>query len=227
MPESVEMVFGPRGEWSRRRLALQLRQPVRRRAPRRRHGRRRAEEGSEPPGDGRLEGGRHRSRRDLPRIARARHGARARRARGEEGRSDREGVREDRRPADLRRRQERPRRLGRRPVPAGRGQGRGGCVRAPDRVRRRGRSPRSRERDRQGRDLGAGRAGRRGRDRAARHAARRRAVVRAHRRLGRSPSGPPPRPVGDAVRPLRQAASRHRAAARSHAEQPPRRACAS
>ena len=163
----------------------------------------------------------------LPRRTRARHRARARRARGEEGRPDREGVREERRPADLRRRQARPGRLGRRALPAGRRQGRGGRVRAPDRVRRRGRSPRARERDRQDRDLGAGRAGRRGGDRAARLAARRRAVVRAHRRLGRSPSRAPARPVGDALRPLRQAAARHGAPARGDRSTATSRGCGS
>ena len=49
-----------------------------------------------------------------------------------------------------------PGRLGGGAVPAGGGQGRDGRVRTPDRVRRRGRPPRSRERDRQDRDLGPG-----------------------------------------------------------------------
>ena len=104
--------------------------------------------------------------------------------------------------------------LGRRPVPAGGRQGRARCVRTPDRVRRRGGSARSRERDRQDRDLGAGRAGRGRRGRAARRAGRRRAVVRAHRRLGRDASRAScSRSRETDARALRPAAARHRAAA--------------
>ena len=43
---------------------------------------------------------------------------------------------------------------------------------------------------------------------------RRRAVVRAHRRVGATPPRAPARPVRDALRPLRQAAPRHGATAR-------------
>ena len=180
---------------------------------------RRKEEGRPPTG--RLEGRGRGGGRRLPAGARARHGARARRARGEEGLGPREGVREGRRPARLRRPQAQARRLGRRPVPAGGRQGRARCVRTPDRVRRRGGPPRSRERDRQDRDVGAGRADRGERGRAARLARRGRAVVCAHRRLGRTPAGPAARDLREDARALGPAAARHRAEADRLAQRPP------
>ena len=90
----------PRGERRRRRHALQLRQPVRGRAARRRHRRQRSEEGYEPPPTVSWKAA------DVEAIstylaAPAPNGARSRRGRDQEGRSDREGVRADRRPADL------------------------------------------------------------------------------------------------------------------------------
>ena len=146
-----------RAERRGRRQPLQLGQPLRGCAPRRRHRRRRPEEGAKSTSDGRLEGSRRRGDRVLPRGARARQRARAGRRGGEEGRGPRQGVREDGRPAALRRGQEgSPRRLGRRALPPGGREGRDRRLRPADRVRRRRRSPRARERDRQDRDLGPG-----------------------------------------------------------------------
>ena len=118
-------------------------------------------------------------------------------------------------------------RLGRRALSAGRRQGRDRRVRAADRVRRRGGSPRPRQRDRQDRDLGPGRAGRGRRDRATRRAGRRRAAVRAHGRLGRAPSRVGCSTCRRRSSTVRQAAPRHRAEARRDARRASRRACGS
>ena len=111
--------------------------------------------------------------------------------------------------------------MGRGALPPGGGDGGGGRVCAAGPIRRRGRPPRARQRDRQGGDLGPGGAGRRRRDRAARLTGRRRSLVRAHRRLGGAPARAAARGVGDDVRSFRQATPRHGVAASGHTRRPP------
>ena len=101
-----------------------------------------------------MEGARREGRRGVPEDARARDGARARRHRAEEGLGARQGVREGRRGARLRRAaQARPPGVGREAVRAARRERRPRRVPAARRDRRR-RSGAPAERDREARDVG-------------------------------------------------------------------------
>ena len=94
----------------------------------------------------------------VPHCARPGLRARPRRSRGEEGLRSRQDVRQGRRGAAVRRPEAGTGGLGCGALPAGRRKSRDRRLRAADRVRRRGGSARPRQRDRQDRDLGPGRA---------------------------------------------------------------------